>query len=104
MTCLVRHGVRVDLAHVLSAVLLLDLGDEQVEGGREVAGDGDAPVVRDDGVVDRLDRLRVRLHPGDLKMGSWEDSGIEMWDRFGDFGRRGPMAFERRRPGRRCLF
>ena len=66
MTCLVRHGVRVDLAHVLAAVLLLDLGDVQVEGGEEVARDGDAPVVRDDGVVDRLDRLRVGLHPSDL--------------------------------------
>ena len=66
MTCLVCHGVRVDLTHVLAAVLLLDLSDVQVEGGEEVARDGDAPVVRDDGVVDRLDRLRVGLHPSDL--------------------------------------
>ena len=72
MTRLILHGVRVDLAHVLAAVLLLDLSDVQVEGGEEVARDGDAPIVRDDGVVDRQDLLQVGLHPRHLR-----DRGIE---------------------------
>ena len=83
ITCLVRHRVRVDLAHVLPAVLLLDLRDVQVEGGGEVARDGDAPVVRDDGVVHRLHRLRVGLHPRDLS-GQWREFGREC--RIGNLG------------------
>ena len=69
MTRLILHGVRVDLAHVLAAVLLGDLLDVQVEGGAQVARDGDAAVVRDDGVVDRQDLLQVGLHPRHLREG-----------------------------------
>ncbi len=62
-----HHGTRVDLAHVLTGVFGLDPGDDQVELGLEVAGDGHATVLGDDLIVQHEDRLRVRLDPTDLK-------------------------------------
>ena len=64
---LICHWICVDLAHVLSAIVLLNLVDMQVEVGLKVPGDGDARVVRDHGVVKCLDRLRVSLDPTHLK-------------------------------------
>lgn len=65
-THLTLHRVSVDLAHVLAAVLLLDALDVKVPGGVVAVGDGNTRVVRDHVLVNRLDRLRVRLYPAHL--------------------------------------
>lgn len=66
-TNLTFHRIRVDLAHVLSPVLLLDVVDVQVPRGHVVVCDSYPRVVSDDVVVDRLDGLSVGLHPTHLR-------------------------------------
>lgn len=63
---LTLHRVRINLAHVLAPILLLNALDVQVPGGVVAVRDRHARVVGDHMFVNRLDRLRVRLHPAYL--------------------------------------
>lgn len=65
-TDLTFHRIRVDLAHVLSAVLLLHAVYVQVPGAEIGMADGNSGVVCDDVVMNRLDGLSVGLHPSHL--------------------------------------
>lgn len=66
-TNLTHHRIRVDLAHVLAFVVLLHVVDVKVPSRVVVVGYADARIMGDHVVVDRLDRLGVRLHPSHLK-------------------------------------
>ena len=57
---LADHGLRVDLTHVVAAVVALHVLDVQLPGVVAVVGDGHAGVVGHHVVVDREDRLAVR--------------------------------------------
>ena len=63
---LADHGLRVDLAHVVAAVVALHVLDVQLPGVVAVVGDGHAGVVGHHVVVDRQDRLAVRPQPRHL--------------------------------------
>lgn len=67
VTYLTLHRVSIYLAHVLAPVLLLHTLDVEVPGGVVAMGHGHAWVVSDHVLVDRLDGLRVRLHPAHLE-------------------------------------
>ena len=66
ITYLTNHGVSVDLAHVGSHVLVGDPADDEVPRAVVVVGHVDPWVVGDHVGVDRLNRLRVCLHPPHL--------------------------------------
>lgn len=66
-TYLTLHRIGVQLTHVAAPVVLRHRLDVQVPRVQVRMRDGDARVVRDDVLVDRLDRLCVRLHPADLR-------------------------------------
>lgn len=67
LTHLTLHRVRVQLAHVAAAVLLLHRLDVQIPRELVRVGNTDSGIVGDDVLVNRLDRLRVGLHPADLE-------------------------------------
>jgi len=60
------HRIRVDLAHVPSPVVLLDVCDVQIPGAVVVEGQRNAGVLGDDVVVDGQNCLRVHSHPRNL--------------------------------------
>ena len=60
------HGVRVDLAHVPAAVLLLHISNVQLPLLVFPVGEGHPLVPGDDAVVDGQDGLSVHPHPGNL--------------------------------------
>lgn len=66
-TYLTFHGIRVNLTHILSSVLLLDAAYVQIPRGVIVMGHGYTWIMRDHVIVYRLNRLSVRLHPANLK-------------------------------------
>lgn len=60
---LALHGIGVDLTHVGTPVLGLRVLDVQRPRTEVVVGDGEPGVVRDDVLVNRQNRLGVRLDP-----------------------------------------
>lgn len=58
------HGIAVDLAHVPSAVRLLDVLDPQLPDALLRVADPNAMVLRDDIVLDGEYGLRVHAQPG----------------------------------------
>ncbi len=62
-----QHGVRVDLAHVVSLVLLLHVLDVEAPRVVLVVCDGEARDAGDHLVVDRQDHLTVQVDEGHLR-------------------------------------
>lgn len=63
---LALHGIRVQLAHVAASVVLGHRLHVQIPRVCVRVRHADARIVRDDVLVNRLDRLGVRLDPADL--------------------------------------
>jgi hypothetical protein len=64
---LTAHGIRVDLTHVPTAVILVYVLDVQVPGAVVIVRQRDARVLRDHFVMDRENSLRVHANPRHLQ-------------------------------------
>lgn len=65
-TYLTLHGIRIELAHITTAILLRDGLDMQIPGILIQMTDCDTRIVRDDVLVYGLNGLGVRLKPAHL--------------------------------------